>query len=72
MAGLEPIRFEKNWFKNSKTAEANWDEIADKTASYALRTNNNLKQIGLDKSAQGSWEEQGLKPHKGEPLFPRI
>jgi len=48
MAGLEPIRFEKNWFKNSKTAEANWDEIADKTASYALRTNNNLKQIGLD------------------------
>lgn|SRR3990167_4993402 len=48
MAGLEPIRFEKNWFKNSKTAEANWDEIADKTASYALRTNNNLKQVGLD------------------------
>ena len=31
-----------------------------------------FKQIGLDKSAQGSWEEQGLKPHKGEPLFPRI
>jgi hypothetical protein len=45
---LEPIKFIKNWFKNTRTREENWDEIATKMAAYSVRTNNNLKQLGLD------------------------
>ena len=45
---LEPIRFVKNWFKNTNTREVNWDEIADKIQSFAVRSNNNFKQLGLD------------------------
>ena len=45
---LQPLRIIKNWFTNTFTREKNWDEIADNLVSYAGRTNNNLKQIGLD------------------------
>lgn len=45
---LEPLRIVKNWFTNTTTRERNWDEIADNITSYSVRTNNNLKQIGLD------------------------
>lgn len=48
MAGLEPIRFDKNWNRNTNTREANWDEIANKTSTFATQTNNNFKQLGLD------------------------
>ncbi len=45
---LEPLRIIKRWFKKNQVDEKDWDEIADKTSSWSLRTNNNLKQIGLD------------------------
>lgn len=45
---LESLRIIKNWFTNSTVAEKNWDEIADNITSYAGRTNQNLKQLGLD------------------------
>jgi len=48
MAGLEPIRFEKNWNRRTNAREENWDELANKTAAFGIRTNNNLKQLGLD------------------------
>lgn len=50
--GLVPIQFVKNWNRNTNTREMNWDEIADKCAAYSLRTNNNLKQLGLDLGGQ--------------------
>lgn len=46
--GLIPLRFVKNWYRNTYSAEANWDEIADNTLSYSIRTNNNLTQLALD------------------------
>jgi len=42
------MRIVKNWFTNTTTREENWDELANKVSSFANRTNNNLKQIGLD------------------------
>jgi hypothetical protein len=45
---LEPLKIVKRWFTNNQADELDWDEIADKTSSWALRTNNNLKQLGLD------------------------
>jgi hypothetical protein len=45
---LQAIRIVKNWFKNTKAREKNWDEIANEVTSFGTRTNNNLKQIGLD------------------------
>lgn len=46
--GLVPLRYIKNWFNKNFTDEQNWDEIADKTAAWALRTHNNLIQLGID------------------------
>lgn len=48
MAGIEPIRFVKNWTKTTRTREENWDELATKISSFGSRTNNNLIQLGLD------------------------
>jgi hypothetical protein len=48
MSGLEPIRFNKNWNEGTNTREVNWDEIANKVAPFAVQTNNNFKQLGLD------------------------
>lgn len=45
---LEPLKIIKNWFTNTRTREENWDEINNNLASWATRTNNNLKQVGLD------------------------
>jgi len=48
MAGIESIKFNKNWNRNTVTKEDNWDEIANKVAAFGSRTNNNLIQLGLD------------------------
>ena len=48
MAGIEPIRFVKNWNLNTRTREENWDEIANKISQFGTRTNNNFIQLGLD------------------------
>ena len=48
MAGIEPIRFVKNWNRNTRTREENWDEIADKITAFGTRSNNNFIQLGLD------------------------
>lgn len=48
VSGLIPLRFQKNWYRGEFVAEKNWDEIANKTQVYGLRTNNNLLQIGFD------------------------
>ena len=45
---LQPLTIIKNWFTNTKTREKNWDEIANKISAFGTRTNNNLKQLGLD------------------------
>ena len=45
---LQPLRIIKRWFTNNAVSELDWDEIANKVSAYAERTNNNLKQIGLD------------------------
>lgn len=45
---LDPLKINKNWTENNATREANWDEISDKTVSWAAKVNANLKQIGLD------------------------
>lgn len=45
---LEPLRIIKQWFTNSPNIEKCWDEIADKVSAFALRTNNNLKQLAQD------------------------
>lgn len=45
---LKPLRIVKNWLTGIRSQEANWDEIADKTVEFATRTNNHLKQLGLD------------------------
>ena len=45
---LQPLQIVKNWFTNTRTREENWDELQRNILAYATRTNNNLKQIGLD------------------------
>jgi len=45
---LEPLKIIKNWLTNTNTRESNWDSINDQLLSWATRTNNNLKQLGLD------------------------
>lgn len=45
---LEPLRTIKNWFTNTRTREECWDEINNNLLAWATRTNNNLKQLGLD------------------------
>lgn len=46
--GLQPLKYIKKWFTGTFVKEADFDELANKTGAYATRTNNNLKQIGLD------------------------
>lgn len=45
---LEPLKIVKNWLTNTNTREENWDAINDQLLAWATRTNNNLKQLGLD------------------------
>lgn len=45
---LQPLQIIKNWFTNTRTREQNWDELQKNILAYATRTNNNLKQVGLD------------------------
>lgn len=45
---LEPLKIIKNWLTNTNTREENWDNINDQLLAWATRTNNNLKQLGLD------------------------
>lgn len=45
---LQPLKFAKRWFTNTFVKEADFDELANRTGEFASRTNNNLKQIGLD------------------------
>lgn len=46
--GLEPLRIIKRWFDNTFDIEGAFDEIANKVGSWSSRTDNNLKQVGLD------------------------
>jgi len=48
MPGLESLKIIKNWTEKTRTREENWDEIANKTTSWASKIVNYLKQIGLD------------------------
>ena len=48
MLGLIPLKYVKNWFQGTFTAEKNWDELANKTQGWSVVTNNNLAQVGLD------------------------
>ena len=45
---LEPLKITKRWRENNAVQEADWDEIRDKVVEWGLKTNNNLKQLGLD------------------------
>lgn len=45
---LEPLKTVKNWLTNTRTREENFDEINNNLLAWATRTNNNLKQLGLD------------------------
>ena len=45
---LEPLKFVKNWVRNTRTREENWGELSDKITAWSLRVLNHLKQVGLD------------------------
>lgn len=45
---LEQLRIEKRWARNNQNEPEDWDAIRDPLLAFALRTNQNLKQIGLD------------------------
>ena len=45
---LEPLKINKRWTQGNQNEEADWDAIRDPLIAWALRTNQNLKQMGLD------------------------
>ena len=45
---LEPLKINKRWTQGNQNEEADWDAIRDPLIGWALRTNQNLKQLGLD------------------------
>ena len=45
---LESLRITKRWGTGNNAEVADWDAIADPLLAFALRTNQNLKQLGLD------------------------
>src|SRR3990167_6819403 len=57
---LENPRLTKTWFRGNNTQENQFDAIANQLTSFGVRTNNNLKQIGLDlNGATYSFNNQG-------------
>lgn len=69
---LEPLKIIKNWFRNSRTRENNWDEIRDKVVAWSQRVNNNLKQLGLDLDGSDyDFNNQGRKTQT-IPIISRI
>lgn len=69
---LEALRFTKNWTNGTRTSESNWDEIANNFSSFALRTNNNLKQLGLDINAATYDYNNVGKSTQTTAIIPRI
>lgn len=72
MAGIEPIRFNKNWNLNTRTREENWDEITSKVSSFGTRTNNNLIQLGLDIGGPSYIYNGSAKKTQDTPILDRI
>ena len=69
---LERLVFIKRWFTNTFVKEADFDELADKTGAFATRTNNNLKQIGLDLNGETyDFNNQGKKT-QSESVISRL
>lgn len=45
---IEPLRIVKTWLTGTFVKSIDFDGISEKIGQYATRTNNHLKQIGLD------------------------
>ena len=45
---LEPLKITRRWATGNSNEVEDWDAIRDPLLAYALRTNQNLKQLGLD------------------------
>ncbi len=46
--GLKPLKYIKKWLNKTTVKPEDWDEIANKTSTWANTLNLNLTQIGLD------------------------
>jgi hypothetical protein len=69
---LEPLKIVKRWFTNSPNVQECWDEIADKVSAFASRSNNNLKQLGVDLGGETyDFNNQG-KGNQSVPLVTRM
>src|SRR3990167_9389526 len=45
---IRPLKIIKNWFRNTRTRENNWDEIRDKIVEWSLFVQKYFNQVGLD------------------------
>lgn len=69
---IDSLKIDKRWRRNNAVAEADWDAIRDSVLAWSVKTNNNLKQIGLDLNGSNYDFNNVGKQTQSTPIVSRL